>query len=182
MTQLAGGILAERFGGKWVYGLAVLLSTTLGALSPVTARYNATLFMVLRAIQGASQGPAWPALYTISTKWFPHQERVRLFTFVGTGTPIGLIIGMQLSGLITDAVGWEAVFYTIAAGGAAWFIVYFFLLYSTPADHPRISKVSVMITLAMTFSLLNHIHRRKGPTSRQASLQSQLLTRSCFQT
>ena len=33
-TQLLGGILAERYGGKWVIGLGTFLSTATGQVLP----------------------------------------------------------------------------------------------------------------------------------------------------
>ena len=40
-----------------------------------------------------------------------------------------------------DALGWEAIFYFVGTCGCIWFLLWVFLAYNTPADHPRISAV-----------------------------------------
>lgn len=37
-TQIVGGRLAERFGGKWIYGLGVLVTTVFTLLTPWAAK------------------------------------------------------------------------------------------------------------------------------------------------
>ncbi len=48
---------------------------------------------------------------------------------------------MLLSGIISDALGWEAPFYVLGALELAWFICWILLISDTPAEHKRISEV-----------------------------------------
>ena len=44
-------------------------------------------------------------------------------------------------------MGWESIFYVSGAVGCAWFILWSFLVFSSPTDHPRIleeEKVYIM--------------------------------------
>jgi MFS family permease len=52
---MLGGFLAEKYGGKWVYGIATGSSAMLGLLSPTMARINISLLVMVRALQGALQ-------------------------------------------------------------------------------------------------------------------------------
>ena len=50
-TQLVGGVLAERFGAKWIFGVCILLCSLLEFLVPVAAKGNVFSLMGVRAIQ-----------------------------------------------------------------------------------------------------------------------------------
>ncbi len=84
-TQLIGGILAERYGGKWVFGIAIGGSTVLGVLVSFVAHVDFTLVVVVRALQGALQGCCNPALHALVARWIPMQEKATLFTFIQAG-------------------------------------------------------------------------------------------------
>ena len=86
-TQLIGGIIAQRMGGKWVFGPAVFLSSALSFLLPiVTIHYGIPAIMTMRVIQGMIQGPQTPAFYNISAKWLPAPEKNRMMSFILTGS------------------------------------------------------------------------------------------------
>ena len=54
-TQLVGGILAERFGAKWIFGVCILLCSLLEFAVPLAAKGNVFALMGVRAIQGGRQ-------------------------------------------------------------------------------------------------------------------------------
>ena len=55
MTQIPGGILAERFGGKIVFGMGVLLTDLFCLITPVAARSSKELLIVVRVLTGLSE-------------------------------------------------------------------------------------------------------------------------------
>ena len=50
------------------------------------------------------------------------------------------MVGFALSGILADAFGWEWVFYFFAIASMIFCILWVFLVFSTPNDHPRISE------------------------------------------
>ena len=54
-TQLVGGVLAEQFGGKWIFGTCILVCSTLEFLIPMAANANVFALMAIRAIQGCTR-------------------------------------------------------------------------------------------------------------------------------
>ena len=84
-TQVLGGLLAQKYGGKWVYVFSCGGSVILGLMVPLAASMGITFLVVLRAIQGAFQGAQSPAFFTMTTKWLPESERARLFSLICTG-------------------------------------------------------------------------------------------------
>ncbi len=37
-TQILGGYLSENYGGKWIFGVGIFVSTAIGLLSPTLAK------------------------------------------------------------------------------------------------------------------------------------------------
>ena len=55
MTQIPGGWLADRYGGKQVLGYALLSSAILTVLLPVSARTSVYLVCLVRGLMGLMQ-------------------------------------------------------------------------------------------------------------------------------
>lgn len=85
MTQIPGGFLAEKYGGKMVFGGGILMSALLSLTYPTAARTSSDLFIVLRALQGFFEGVTMPALYVMNSKWLPESEKAFLSTITFCG-------------------------------------------------------------------------------------------------
>lgn len=55
-NYIGGGLLTERYGSKWVFGLAVFGSSALGFVLPVMASWGSGALLAVRIVQGALQG------------------------------------------------------------------------------------------------------------------------------
>ena len=55
LTQIPGGFLASKYGGKNLFGGAILISGILTIFTPVVARESASLLIALRVLLGAVQ-------------------------------------------------------------------------------------------------------------------------------
>jgi ACS family sodium-dependent inorganic phosphate cotransporter-like MFS transporter 6/7/8 len=65
-------------------------------------------------------------------------ERGRLCSLVFTGVYAGGIVGYPLGGLLTHHLGWKYVFYVNGAIGLVWCLVWLFVGYKKPSQHPTI--------------------------------------------
>ena len=86
--QILGGILAEKFGGKWVVGLSTLGCGIVSILIPSLARINsgsAWPMFFARVVEGAFQGPMLPATYSMMAKWLPRPEKPFLMAVISAG-------------------------------------------------------------------------------------------------
>ena len=54
---------------------------------------------------------------------------------------VGLILTPPLTGVMTDYFGWESCFYLVGSLSCVWFVLWTYLVYNSPEEHPRISKV-----------------------------------------
>uniref|UniRef100_A0A915KFP2 Major facilitator superfamily (MFS) profile domain-containing protein n=1 Tax=Romanomermis culicivorax TaxID=13658 RepID=A0A915KFP2_ROMCU len=69
LTQFAGGLLANRYGAKWVFGLGNLSQAIFTMLGPLAAKMGVGVFIFTRVMQGVSStGALLTAMMTIV--WF----------------------------------------------------------------------------------------------------------------
>lgn len=116
---LLGGRASDLFGPRRMFALGLSLyavSSLLGGLatSPGT-------LVAARAIQGIGGAFLFPATLTlVSTSFAEGRERNRAFAVWGTAGGSGMILGSLLGGVLTDAFGWESVFFVnVPLAGAA---------------------------------------------------------------
>ena len=143
-TQLPGGRIASTFGGKHVHGTGMLITAIATLLLPVCARTSPILVIVLRIIMGFGTGVSFPAIMALWGRWAPPLESSRLITVTMSGTIIGNIITLSVSGLLCDSGvdgGWPLIFYVFGGGALLWYFLWLILVYNTPDEHPRISDI-----------------------------------------
>lgn len=139
LSQFFGGVLSHKYGTKVVVGLSTVIGCVMSSLIPSLAYIDPKLVMVVRAIQGFIGSLAFPAgLYTIIGHWCPPHERGRFMT-VFLGTSLGIAVGYPMFGYIAETIGWEWVFHVTSLIGIVWYILWLYLVYDSPHDHPRIS-------------------------------------------
>nr|XP_042910672.1 sialin-like [Parasteatoda tepidariorum] len=152
-TQILGGILAEKFGFKFVYGGGILMTGIITLLIPVFSDLGFTAVIVIRVIQGLGEGLTLPAINAAISIWSPINERSRVSAIIFSGLQIGLVIGMPISGLLcsTDFLGgWPSVYYVFEL----YTIVEFTLL--IPVEQESLTVVSALVG--------DHFdHASKGP-------------------
>lgn len=140
ITHIPGGILAQKFGGKWTLSLGLLLAAVATALTPLAVSWGgAPALFAIRVVQGLGEGPTTPCLLLIMARWVPPNERSIVGALVFGGGQLGNVMGSYISGLILADSNWPSVFYFFGGVGVIWFIFWTLLIYSTPNVHPFIS-------------------------------------------
>ena len=139
VTQIPGGYLAVKFGGKRTLGLGVLVPALFTLITPLAVRGSVYLLIVARIFEGLFEGLTFPSLQAIWYKWAPPLERSVLPTISFSGVFIGTVLGLSLSGIITHSFGWEWVFYIFGLLGIIWSFFWLRFITDSPADHPKIT-------------------------------------------
>jgi MFS family permease len=62
-TQIPGGILAQKYGTKTVFGLSNLGGCLVCSLIPLAAYFSFNMVLFLRLLQGLICGFAWPGSF-----------------------------------------------------------------------------------------------------------------------
>ena len=85
MTQLPGGLLALRFGGKNLFGLGILCGSVITLLIPLVARIHVGFLIALQFVIGLLQVRLWVSFltskcevkdYIQSTRWRCFLKRI----------------------------------------------------------------------------------------------------------
>uniref|UniRef100_A0A3B3RGQ7 Sialin n=1 Tax=Paramormyrops kingsleyae TaxID=1676925 RepID=A0A3B3RGQ7_9TELE len=139
LTQIPGGYLARKYGAKWLLGLGILGTVLFTLLTPLAADLGAGYLIAVRVLEGIGEGVTFPAMHAMWASWAPPLERSRLVTISYTGAQLGTVVALPLSGEICFYLDWTYVFYIFGAVGLLWFILWVFLVSSSPSTHRRIS-------------------------------------------
>ena len=52
LTQIPGGWLAQRFGGKWVFGVGVVMTSVFTLFTPLAALSSVEFLIAVRVLEG----------------------------------------------------------------------------------------------------------------------------------
>ncbi|KAK7471778.1 hypothetical protein BaRGS_00035600 [Batillaria attramentaria] len=144
ISQLPGGFLSNRFGGKWFYGGGILLTAVLTLLTPAFTNWSIYLLIAARVLEGLFEGVTYPAIHAIWAKWAPPQEKTKLATFAFSGAYFGTVISMTVSGALAESSsGWPSIFYVFGCIALLWFVLWSIFVTENPAGHPGISNAEL---------------------------------------
>ena len=152
ITQVPGGWLANRYGGRLVLGLAVLWWSIFTIITPPAAFVSVTVLVVIRIAMGLGEGMAFPSMYNLYGRWVPAQEKSRTVALTFSGISLGTLFALSGTGWVVGAFGWPTVFYAFGAVGFFWVAAWFWRVTNTPSEHPTISAAE-----------LEHIQRTAAP-------------------
>ncbi|XP_076085056.1 sialin-like [Mytilus galloprovincialis] len=144
VTQIPGGWLADKFGGRRVYGTALAVAGIATVLIPVCARTHIILLYILRVICGLAMGTCSPSATSMWGRWGPRLERTKLTASHQVGSMLGTVVTFSVSGVLCESGfdnGWGSIFYLTGGLTLIWVFLWFFLTRDTPNDHPRISVI-----------------------------------------
>jgi len=135
--QIPGGILADRFGVKKIYSMALILWSLATIAQGFVGGF--ILLFLLRLLIGAFEAPSYPMNNRIVTSWFPVNERASAIATYTSGQFIGLAFLTPVLILIQAYTGWRGLFYITGVIGVIWGICWFFI-YQTPMRHKKINE------------------------------------------
>ncbi|CAD7695363.1 unnamed protein product [Ostreobium quekettii] len=140
LTQIVGGIWADRFGGKKVLAFGVVWWSMATALTPLAASAGLPYLLAARACMGVGEGVAMPAMNNLLSRWIPQQERSRSLALVYSGMFFGSIAGLSISPHMIQLLEWPSVFYTFGSMGLVWYLVWQRFAGSNPKEDILISE------------------------------------------
>jgi EmrB/QacA subfamily drug resistance transporter len=133
---LLGGRAADLLGPRRVFvaGLSLYAGASLAgglAASP-------EVLLAARAVQGLGGALVFPAtLALVNTRFAEGAERNRAVAVWGGAGAAGLVVGVLLGGVLTQALGWEAVFFVNVPLAGAALVLAFALIPADPRARAR---------------------------------------------
>uniref|UniRef100_A0A8C3CYY6 Sialin n=1 Tax=Cairina moschata TaxID=8855 RepID=A0A8C3CYY6_CAIMO len=110
VTQIPGGYLASKIGGKLLLGFGVFGTSAFTLLTPLAADLGVGYLIAVRALEGLGEGVTFPAMHSMWSSWAPPLERSKLLSISYAG-----------------------------ALGVLWFFFWMWLVSDTPETHKSIS-------------------------------------------
>jgi len=139
-TQVPGGYIAARYGGKGLFGTAILFSAILTLLTPMASRKHWSVLFAMRFLEGLCEGCIYPAMYAMWSRWAPPLERARLVTIPHSGSYSGSVAGTLIAGYLCEFCGWAWVFYLFGIFALMWVAVWTIMVSDSPEEDRHISQ------------------------------------------
>ncbi|HEY8473360.1 MAG TPA: MFS transporter [Natronosporangium sp.] len=147
---LLGGRAADLFGRRRMF-LAGLAVFTAGSLAAAMAGTAGPL-IAARAVQGVGAALLSPAALSLVTTAFPEgRERHRALAAWAAVAASGGAVGVLVGGLLTETLGWEAIFFInvpvglAVAMGARWLV---------PVAGRRVDAVGALLATGSLLALI----------------------------
>lgn len=135
LAQVTAGFLADKIGPKKVMSIAIIVFTTVTALTGMVKSFGQ--FIVLRLGLGLGEGHHFaPACRTINN-WFPMAERGRSVSFFTTSWAVApAIVPVLITTISFYFFGgeWRPIFYLLAIPGVIGMFVLWYFVTDTPKE------------------------------------------------
>lgn len=137
ISQIPGGILADRFGIRKITTFAYIWWTGFTAITGAAA--NLIQMMIVRVIFGLGEGLYPACSFKSISVWFPQHERATANAVMLASNSLGMAITPLVVVAIMAAWGWRSVFYALCIPGIV--VLFFVWMYVTdkPSDSKRVS-------------------------------------------
>jgi ACS family sodium-dependent inorganic phosphate cotransporter len=117
----------------------VLIWSLFTIITPAAAFMGLFALFAARIGMGLGEAVTFPSVYSLITRWFPHDEKVKAVALNASGIPIGTVFALIVTPLVVLHLGWEWAFYLFGAVGVLWYLAWQKLVTTDPASHPGIS-------------------------------------------
>ena len=126
-TQIPGGWLSSKYGGKAVLFYGVVLWSLGTLIAPWCAGLGMGPLLASRFLVGLGEGVAPSAATGILAKTIPASQRSKAVTATFGGLDVGSLLGLLIAPpIILFLGGWQAVFYLFGVLGFVWGLWWWF--------------------------------------------------------
>ncbi len=139
LSQILGGRLADKYGGKAVLAIGVLVWSVATLFTPPAAAAGFAILIAVRIAMGVGEGVAFPTIYSLYGRWLPRSETSRAIGLTFSAIPLGSVLALLVTPWIVLRFGWEWAFYLFGPVGLVWYFFWNRMVTSFPAAHPSIS-------------------------------------------
>eukprot|EP00933_Yihiella_yeosuensis_P058169 TRINITY_DN5844_c0_g1_i2.p1 TRINITY_DN5844_c0_g1~~TRINITY_DN5844_c0_g1_i2.p1 ORF type:complete len:524 (-),score=98.85 TRINITY_DN5844_c0_g1_i2:81-1586(-) len=132
LTQIIGGVVADRLGGKWMLQLAIN-SVTLGSLvAPFAIDRGFWPAYCTYFLMGLMEGPSFPTSGSMLSKWITASERATAASLADTGGSIGGLVALGGGPILATQIGWRSTFAVYGLSSAVFCVIWLVFSSSRP--------------------------------------------------
>ena len=128
LLRIATGMLADRFGGRAIFSLLLIIVAIPAYLVPLVSSYRLLLYV---AFFLGMAGSSFAVGVGFVSRWFPPEKQGGALGIYGLGN-IGQSTAVFLGPVLAVAVGWQNIFRGMAALLIVWGIGFYLLARNSP--------------------------------------------------
>ncbi|XP_022909594.1 sialin-like [Onthophagus taurus] len=132
VMMFPGARLCELMSVKWMWFLAVFLNVVGCLLLPLGSDLHVGCAIAVRVLQGLGGGISFPATSLLLASWVPLSEKNTFASIVFSGSTLGTVFSIIITGVIDIYCGWRAVFYIMGVACIPWLFLWWIFVGSTP--------------------------------------------------
>jgi sugar phosphate permease len=131
IIQVPCGLLYQRFGVRWIFSFAMLMTSVSTMFMGFAA--NSLQLKIGRAVLGVAEGPINVGILTIINRWFPPREKGFATGVFMASIKAAPALVPPISAIVMYYYGWREVFYIFAIPGIMLAVAWLVLVKDTPA-------------------------------------------------
>jgi len=146
-TQVVGGMLADRYGGKPLQELTMFVMSLGMLIAPHTAHlFGSSGLWVIYFLMGLFAGPQHPAYNSMAAAWFAQEDLGKVSSICEAGPVAGNLVALVVGPAVAASYGWRASFYVFGVTSSIWTAIWHAFAKSCPdkplENHPRSPSMS----------------------------------------
>ncbi|EGT34579.1 hypothetical protein CAEBREN_31723 [Caenorhabditis brenneri] len=132
-----------RFGGRWTFFSAGIISVIATTLIPMAAQTSFYALLLARFCQGIAFAADFAAIGLLTVRWAPLSETAIFLGALTSFTNFSSVLTNAVSGAICEGFGWRTAFYAHAVMGLVFFTLWAFVYTDNPQKSSRVSSVEL---------------------------------------
>ncbi|MFI5053215.1 MAG: DHA2 family efflux MFS transporter permease subunit [Acidimicrobiia bacterium] len=152
VVLLTAGTVSDIIGRRVVFLVGVIIFTAASAVCGLAG--SPTVLDVTRGVQGLGGGLMLAPSLALLAQEFPPRERANAFAIWGAVTAGAIAAGPLVGGVLTDAFGWQAIFFVNVPIGIAAIVVTLTKLVNLPGPPSSIDWFGLVTFSTAIFMLV----------------------------
>lgn len=149
----ASGWIADRFGTRWVFSIAVAVFVGSSILCGLAV--NVPMLVAARVLQGMGAAMMLPVGRLAIVRTFPKSELLVAMNFVIIPALIGPLLGPTVGGLIVHWVSWRVIFFVNVPVGVVALLLAWRYMPDYHGDAPRPLDIKGLLLFGAGAALLS---------------------------
>ncbi|EGQ3673212.1 MFS transporter [Staphylococcus pseudintermedius] len=138
LMQVPSGFLAEKYGPKKMITIALVWWSAFTIFTGMVKNHGLMFFV--RFLFGVGESPMFPSNAVFNTYWFSKHEKGRAASALLAGSYFGPVLAPIVTVTISNAFGWQAVFYIFGAVGFLIAILWAIIAKDLPEHHKMVNE------------------------------------------
>jgi MFS transporter, ACS family, glucarate transporter len=141
LFQIPSGTLVEFFGHRKIVPLSLAWWSVFTSLTAACSTFGT--WVVIRAMFGIGEAPAYPGLNTAIFNWFPKRERGRAVGIMLMGSKLGPVFGIPVCTMLVIHYGWRSVFWVCGGIGVFIALAYYVMIRTYPHESRFVNQAEL---------------------------------------